>query len=271
MGELMFILRHRRFLRLCLAALILSLFCAACQPAATPTPQALAEDDLWVRDPAAIIFRADVVGGSLPELARMSETPVCTIYGDNRVVWVNVLDSSTYQVLYDRVSDEDIYRFLDYLTVRERIYTHQAGLADIDLEQFDPVYQTVLINVGGLEHRSDSFSDWDVDWFNRVTDACKTISRSPVLFVPRGAWLTVQPAQYTIEAPLMLWEADEQGLSLAAIAASAAPRWIEGPVVERLWDVLTTQPASLILNEGDGYYRFALQVPGISRDAPAPP
>lgn len=264
-------LRYRRLLRLCLTVLLLSLFSAACQPATTPTPQALAEGDLWVRDPATIIFRADVVGGSMPELARMSETPICTIYGDNRVVWVNVLDSSTYQVLYDRVSDEDIYRFLDYLTVRERIYTHEAGIADIDLEQFDPVYQTVLINVGGLEHRSDSFSDWDVDWFNRVTDACKTISRSPVLFVPRGAWLTVQPAQYTIEAPLMLWEASEEGLSLAEIAASNAPRWIEGPGLERLWDLLTTQPASLILADGDGYYRFALQVPGISRDAPAPP
>ena len=60
------------------------------------------------------------------------------------------------------------------------------------------------------------------------------------------------------------------GVSLASVAAGA-PQWISGSAASALWNTLHSLPSNLIFEEGDSYYQVALQVPGITRDAPPAP
>jgi hypothetical protein len=257
------------FRSLCIFMLTL----AACQfteeqQPSTPTRSPELID--WDRDPSAIVFRADVVGGP-QDITRQSEVPLCTIYGDNRVVWANELDAFHVEVLYDYLEDTAIDDFVSYLTVGERIYTFEARASEQDTDDIEPVVETVTINVHGQNHTADAFSGWDSDWFSRVLRACQRISQSPILFEPSGAWLIAETADYNIQSPTVGWNPEETNLSLAEVANSGQPRWIEGNNLLTLWNYLTTLPSNLLFLEGENFYNIALQVPGITRDSPPPP
>jgi hypothetical protein len=250
---------------------------AACQPLAQPTSipptQAGAEVIQWLRSPQTIVFRADITGGYRADDSRaLNEIPRCTIYGDNRVVWVNELGPFTIEVLHDIVSDDAIRAFIDYLTVEERIYTYGAGAAATGEGESLPVVEQVLLAVNAVEHRADGFSGWDADWFARVTRACQTISQAPVLFAPEGAWIIARETSFDLQAPIVQWvSATSTTLSLSALAESAEPRWLADANLPLLWNYLHTLPPNLLFAEGERYFELALQVPGVTRDAPPPP
>jgi hypothetical protein len=265
MGQTRSILRT---LRVLLSVIVLT----ACQTDqgqnSTPTrPASLIQ---WDGSPSNIVFQADVVGGP-QDITRVSEVPLCTIYGDNRVVWVNELDAFHVEILYDYVDDVAIEDFVVYLTVQERIYTYEAHAAEQEIGDLEPVVETVSINVNGQMHTADAFSGWDSQWFARVVRACKRISQSPILFEPNGAWLTVQVADYNFAAPTVNWNAQGANLSLAEVANSGQPRWIEDSNVVVLWNYLNTLPSNLLFLENNLFHQIAVQVPGISRISPPPP
>lgn len=256
---------------------------AACQSApAQPTPIPFtpsgAEIIQWLRSPQAVVFRADITAGvgaadaADNELSALNEIPRCTIYGDNRVVWVNELGPFTIEVLYDIVPDEVIRAFIDYLTVDERIYTYTTRADAASGGETLPVVEQVTLAVNGVEHRADGFSGWDADWFNRVTRACQTISGAPVLYAPEGAWITVREAAFDLQAPIVQWlPGAGTTLNLGALADASEARWLADVNLPLLWDYLHTLPPNLLFAEGDRYFEIALQVPGITRDAPAAP
>jgi hypothetical protein len=251
--------------------LLIGVITAACQfneqtQTSTPSPQPGLIG--WERSPTSIVFQADVVGGT-EDLARMSEVPICTIYGDNRIVWVNELDAFHVEILYDFLTDAAISDFIAYLTVQERIYTHEAYAAEQVSGDIAPVVEVVTISVNGQLHTADAFSGWDSEWFSRVANSCKRISQSPILYEPSGAWLTVATADYNMSVPTVNW--DGQSLILADFLSGGQPRWIEGAEMLSLWNYLNTLPSNLIFLQNNAFYRIALQVPGISRTSPPPP
>ncbi|MBZ0291438.1 MAG: hypothetical protein K8L99_02620, partial [Anaerolineae bacterium] len=152
----------------------------------------------WDRSPQTVVFRADVMGGNQgSEFLTRNEIPLCTVYGDNRVVWTNDLGDFNVQVLWDKVSDEQVQNFVSYLTVVERIYTFDARAAQQPPSDVKPTYEQLSLNVNGRQHVTDAFSDWDNDYFERIVDVCKTISSAPVLYEPTGgAWVSAQEVPY---------------------------------------------------------------------------
>lgn len=249
--------------------LILTLMLAACRPAAPATvvPTTLVN---WNRSPQAVVFRAEIVGGQSDFIAR-SVVPNCTIYGDNRVVWINELGAFQIQVLEDRLSDSVIDTFVQYLAAQERIYTFEARLQDIQTQaSVSPVVERVTLEVNDVLHQADSFSGWDVEWFPRVLRACKGLSGAPVLVAPSSGWLWAQSIPFSITPPVTTWNAAAMGLSLAS-ATDSAPHWISGAAASTLWNTLHSLPDNVIFEDGTNYYEVALQVPGVTRDAPPPP
>lgn len=222
----------------------------------------------WVRSPQQVIFRTDISASEDPWEYRHG-VPNCAVYGDNRVVWTNLLDSSQYEVLYDRVSDEAIGRFVEQMTVAQRIYTYQSPEQTPAAEPGVPILQTVYIDVNGLVHEADETSGWSQDWYARVTEACRTISQTPVLFVPTGGWLTIEETPLAPGAPTWVW--GDPAISLSEIAAGGQARWVMGDTAALVWTAMTTMPAALRFSEDGRYYRVALQVPGITRESPPAP
>jgi hypothetical protein len=244
---------------------VLVLLVAACQPAPNPSNPSIVT---WDRSPQAILFRADVIGGE-SEFHTRNAIPNCTIYGDNHLVWVNELGPFQIQVLEDRLTDEAISAFVQHLAVDERLYTYEAGLPDFDGAD-QPVVETVSIDVNDIEHHADSFSGWGADWFPRVLDACKNLSRAPVLVAPSSGWVSAQSVPFSMQPPLVTWDTARMGFSLAEVLGGTA-RWISGDGAGSLWNTLHALPSNTIFQDGDSYYQAALQVPGISRESPPAP
>jgi hypothetical protein len=252
--------------------LLITVITAACGTAQQPPPATPVVEGLiqWDRSPSSIVFRADVTGGSA-DISRLSEVPLCTVYGDNRVVWVNELDAFHVEVLYDTVTDAAINDFVSYLTVQERIYTYEALANQQEFSDPPPVVETVTLNVNGDSHTADGFSGWDSGWFARVLRSCKQISGAPILFEPTGGWVTVEPAEYNIQAPTVSWDAPDSTLNFAEVVESGQPQWVTGSDVLRLWNYLNSLPSSLRFLQAESYYRAALQIPGITRTSPPAP
>lgn len=248
--------------------LLLTLLLTACRTTpVTVTPTTLAT---WNRSPQAVVFRAEIVGGQ-SDFRALNAVPGCTIYGDNRVVWVNELGSFQIQVLEDRLSDSVIDTFVQYLAAQERIYTFEARLKTLQAQaDVNPVVEHVTLTVNAIEHEADSFGGWSADWFPRVLKACQTLSAAPVLVAPTSGWIYARSVPFSLAPPVAFWDAAKLGLSLSSVADGGA-HWITGAAASTLWNTLHSLPDNLIFEDGSTYYEVALQVPGVTRDAPPAP
>lgn len=226
----------------------------------------------WDRSPTTIVFRADVEGGSPEEefLAR-SEIPPCTVYGDNRVVWTNELGPFNTQVLWDKVTDDQIRQFVTDLQINRQFYNYDAKANLEPASATAPVVETLTLFVNGAVHKSDAFGGWDFDYYQQIVDACTQISTAPVLFEPTAGWVSVIAVPYDSDAPILPWDSQASGLDLAALAASGERRWVSDRNVPVLWNMIRTSPPRIQFIEGENQYSIALEVPGVTRNAPPAP
>jgi len=236
----------------------------------------------WDRDPLSVVFRADVVGGDdRDSIWRKNDVPLCTIYGDNRVVYASEIEgSSSFNVIWDTLTDQQISEFIGDLVVNKRIFTYDEGFTREVPSETMPVYERLVLNVNDSNHVTDSFADWvdnsagdiELAYFEGILNDCRNLATSPKLFEPTGAWLSVETTELDNNQPAILWEAEAAGLSFNEIIGNEAPVWIEGANVLILWEQLYNTAFSLQIAEGeDSYYLFALQVPGVTVDSPPAP
>lgn len=258
-----------RFVLFALMSLLIA-GCAGSVPAST-TPEFGANPAvIWDRNPDTIVFRAEVSGGSR-ELDFQSRNDVapCTVYGDNRVVWINDLGDFNTQVLYDQVSDDALRQFIDYVTLVDRIYSYPER-ASVQLpSQVAPIYEQLSINVAGRAFVSDAFAGWPADYFRTVSERCSNISQAPVLFEPTAAWVSAQEVEFSFEYPAFPWDAAAAGLSLAELAANGERRWVTDNNVRILWNLVRTSPAGFRILEADKMLQIAVEVPRVTRYSPA--
>ncbi|MBE2271219.1 MAG: hypothetical protein IAE80_23495 [Anaerolinea sp.] len=256
---------------LCLLIVVLTV--AACEPLTSSNSGQPATVDprifSWDRSPNAVIFSAETVGGQ-SDFRALSDIPLCALYGDNRLVWLNELGGFDFEVLYDGVGDSAIREFISYLTVTEAIYTHAWNFDNLfATAEVAPVVETVRLIVNGVEHRADSLSGWDAQWFTRVVTMCQRLASAPILFQPAGAWITAQPTPYSVQAPISVWDSTRMGFRLTDAAQA---RWVTGVPLLDLWNALRSLPGSLLYTEDQvTYYQIAVQVPGISVTSPPAP
>ena len=226
----------------------------------------------WDRSPTAVVFRADVGGGEFEDAFFLrNDVPPCTVYGDNRVVWTAQPFESSDQILWDRLSDEDIENFVSELTVARLFFTYSSG-ADLEpASETSPVVETLTLSVNEGTHTSDAFGDWPERYYEELLQLCQTISDTPVIYEPAAAWVAVQPAQYDPNVSELTWDGEVSGLDLAELAASEEPLWITDRNVKVLWNMIRAAPPDILFSQAGDYYQVALQVPGVTRDAPPAP
>lgn len=228
-------------------------------------------DVVWNRDPSQIVFQADVVGGALDEIEARNHVPLCTVYGDNRVVWVNPAGPDDTDILIDQISDDQMMTFVRSLIINERLYDYGDQPEPAVTRAVEPVVETIVLDVNNDPHKTDAFDGWERDLFTRILDRCRSISSTPVLFEPTAAWVTALQVEEDLTAPVVLWNPVDTGIDLAAIAASGEPRWVDAPIIPALWRTLADAPASVQFVEGDFSYRLALEVPNITASSPPVP
>jgi len=249
------------------------LLLAACQPVGVPTADPVGLPLGWQRSPDAIVFQADRLLAAPSSVEFDAAIPECTIYGDNRVVWVNYLDGITTQILGDFLTDAQIVGLIDALVTVGRLYTYQIPTPENPAATPPPLTITfaremLLLNVSGIRHVTDERSGWGEDYYNGALELCRRLATAPALVEPlAGAWLTVIPVPESTEQGVM-WDA-AAGLRLAD--ADSAAHWIGAELARRVWDYQRRLPNPVLFTEDSRSYRLALQVPGVSRWSPPPP
>ncbi len=225
----------------------------------------------WDRDPKTIVFRADVSGGSTDLFFAKSEVPPCTIYGDNHIVWTNELGVNNVQILEDRVSDDKIREFVNYVALNKQLYNFTAKADTIPLSDTPAVVETLNLFVNNVDHKTDAFGGWDINYYQEILLNCRQISSAAVIFVPTGAWISARAVDYDSEAPRQPWSAQANGLSLKELADSGQPKWITDRNVGVFWTMFLTAPKNIQFIEDELQYNVALEVPNITRNSPAAP
>lgn len=227
----------------------------------------------WLRDPLYVIFRADTVGGNPDPLEAALRVPECTIYGDERIVWMTLAQDGNFNVLFDVLTDETIQEFISWLAIDRKIYSYEEGFKNELPQRVTPVYQQLYVHVSGVVHVTDDFAGWEVGYYDEVVDRCKTLSRTPRRFQPEGAWLLAEFVEDTrfVTHPIIYWDAEAAGFSFSTMATDGSPQWVEGNVVRVLWQYLVETPGNVLFEDVFGRYRVAMQVPGVTLSAPPAP
>jgi hypothetical protein len=252
--------------------LILISLLAACQPGVevTTAPEQVVQ---WNKDPYAVVFRAEIIGGDNADAFFMlNDIPACTVYGDGRVVWVvEGSGNGTREVLFDFMSAEDMARFIVELGINRKFYDYKEGFPLQLPTASKPVYERLTLENNGVKYVSDSFSEWPYDYYNQSLQLCIQQAKTPRTFEPDGAWISAQEEPYDSRTPSLMWEPDAAGLSFFSLAGTQERRWLEGALVKILWQAIKDNGFDVQFGEADKYYRIALQVPGVTRDAPPAP
>ncbi len=240
----------------------------------------------WDRDETAVVFRADITGGTNADRIFMrSEVPLCTIYGDGRVVWTTESDEGM-QVLFDILPDEFIRTFIENLTVFRKIYAYNLIPDGPDPEETQPVELPTLqpitegaqpvveqleLTVNGVRHLVDSRSGWPADYFTDVLGDCTQLSKTPIAFEPDGGWISAEVREYDPDVPVITWDAEGSGLDLVQVAESGEPKWVAERVLLVLWVLAQQPPANLQFQQDDVTLHLAVEVPGVTRSSPPAP
>jgi hypothetical protein len=259
--------------RLLMSLAVLLMTATACGGAnpANNAPVSQSNPIDWDRNPKTIVFRADVTSGDTDPFLSLSEVPPCTVYGDNHVVWTNELGVNNVQILEDRVSDDKVREFINYVALTKQLYNYTAKADTIPLSGTKPVYETLSLFVNNVTHNTDAFGGWDYQYYQDIVLNCTRISSAPVLYAPTAAWLSARVVSFDSEAPRQPWDAKANNLSLKDLAASGQPKWITDRNVAVFWTMFLTSPKNMQFTEDDMQYNVAIQVPNITRDAPAAP
>lgn len=271
----------RRMFILSISSVLLLLALAACQPGApeaTPTPIGeVTRPELvglidWVRSPSTVVFRAEVVGGDQEQqfFAR-NDIPACTVYGDNRVVWTTTTSRSDDGVAYDLVSDEVIRTFVEELALTDQFFKYDAGLDALPTSEVTPVVERITLFVNGEVHTADSFGMWPLDFFQKMLVKCRSLSQSPIEFLPDGGWVSAQAVAYSSNAPSALWNSNIGLLNLQELAASTEPRWITGEAAHVVWQELRRGGLDFRFEQEGQQYNVVLDVPNVTRSSPPAP
>lgn len=258
----------RRLVQL-LFCLFLAVIVSACNGNSDGDSSNNPQEDLerltWDTSPETIIFRIDNITPTDSPARITNEIPLCTLWGDGRMV---VVDNtvSPEQALQTRLDDEAITAFIREV-INVGFYSWENDL--LEPASLNPAKESITLNLYNEPRTIERYSAWPVDGFERLWSLCREVA-GLVPLVPVGGWLTATEVPRDTALPAANWITGAP-FTLAELAQQTTPRWVESPLIDEfIWQLLRST-SNVQLLEADKAYEVALQVPGVSRDSlPAP-
>lgn len=250
---------------------ILPLLLAACGGNNTVAPGRAGDDMInWVNDPSHIVFQIDVVGGP-DQFEERNDVPLCTIYGDSRIVWTADSQPGQTIVLFDILDPVRVRDFILGLTENYNIYDYESLIDRQSPTEEQPVYEQITVNVNNTQHTTDGFDDWPTDYFREILQECRNLSQQPARFEPTGGWMDAAYADYDPDATIIDWNADASGINLFQLVESDEMLWIDNDVLPFLWYTMVNSPRNRLFMQNDQAFQVSFQVPNVHRNAPPAP
>lgn len=252
---------------------VLLLISACGSTPSTPVPAQTAQPTVpafsWDQKPGVILVRFDRAITGESAVDAMNRLPLCSLYGDGYLRWINPAPPLGEEVFEARISEATVRSFIDYL-IREQRY---FSIPDYASRQLPPTGKfatdSVTLNINNEARIVRSYGVWPQNEFNTMLDKCTHLSSEPVAYLPTGAWLYVQPVAGSPD-PIISWSVSA-GFRLGDVAAAGKPMWISGEVLGFVWNTLHRTLGTVQWVEDDKAYKLGLQVPGVSRESLPPP
>ncbi|MBI5931458.1 MAG: hypothetical protein HY862_19270 [Chloroflexi bacterium] len=220
----------------------------------------------WDRSPDTIILRMDDQANYEPQAYFDNDIPLCTLWGDGRLVWVNLL-SGRSEVLEARLTDDQIRGLIETI-IRTGFYDWENDIVPPGTD--NPVLQSLTLNLFDSSQTVERYSPWPANGFATLFDTCANLAETRASVLPTGGWMKAYEVEVDQNAKVIPWPRTAP-FTLAELASSGTPRWIETPWAEFIWTNVTRESGSVQVREEGKAYLVSLQVPGISRDAPPAP
>lgn len=254
-----------------LFALVGMMLLSACEDEADEPEQPQSTLFEWNRSPDTIIFRMDQIVPSASPIETRNAIPVCTLWGDGRLVLLTEGDNE--EVVTEAFLSEDQMRSFIEDVIGTGFYGWEDDLISPNIAH--PVRESIVLNLYSEVRKVERFSDWPADGFARLLDLCNSVSQQRQVVIPEGGWLTAYNVPVDNRMPNVNWAwRSEVVESLFELAADGNPVWIEGPLVEVIWSLIRQDGRIQFREIHDGQlyaYRVTLTVPNVSRDSlPAP-
>ncbi len=224
----------------------------------------------WPNDPNFVVFQIDIVGGP-DDFDDRNDIPLCTIYGDGRIVWLGDSQPGQTLVLFDLLNPEIVRNFVLNLAINYDIYDY-SNLAEVQpLGEQRPVYEQIRLNLTNQTHTTDGFENWPASYFTEVLSECQNLSVRPAQFEPAGGWMSATLANNSTDATIIDWNAEASGINLAQLTVSRQRLWVDNEVLPIMWNIVVSSPRNRVFRQDDIFYQVAFEVPNIHRSAPPVP
>lgn len=224
----------------------------------------------WDKNPASIVFRADAEVNNEPLAPALNRLPLCTLYGDGHLVWINQIQGGGEEVLEAYIDDQRIRRFLEFV-IRDMRFFDMPNYADSQLPPDGlALVETLSLNTGGQVRTLRNYSIWPEDRYVNILNACKGMTSAPASYLPRGGWVTVREAGTDRSAVQIRWPVTAS-FRMADVAAADRALWVSDASVRVLWNSIRQSNRTAQFVEGEKVYDVIVQVPLISRDSPPAP
>lgn len=257
--------------------ILLAVILTACAPGGSPVSRMtddaaapVSERIDWDRSPDAVIFRVDsgTTGGD-PASIR-NAVPLCTIFGDGHIVWVNP-GIMPEEVLEDRLDEATMRAFLEEVVLAGFYYWEPQIIGTPAPAAGSLLREYILLALFGEPHMVTADSNWPPNAFADLLARCRGLSTTPVLYVPTGAWVSAMPVPEEIHLPAISWAGYAvrfPDVRLVDIPPEK-PRWVTGDLAAAAWNL--ARQGRLHIREEGIVYRLLVEVPGLQPAAPAAP
>jgi hypothetical protein len=220
----------------------------------------------WDRSPDSILLRVDQIATFESEAYTINALPLCTIWGDGRLVMLNYL-GNTSEVLEARLSDEQIREVIENM-IGFGFYSWEDDIIPAGAE--DPTLESVSLNLFDNPKTVERYNDWPTDGFSQILQLCQGSSPTRATVIPNGGWVSASVLNsFDDNGNLLDWPRNAP-FTMADLASSDEPRWVEGAWAQEIWNITREISTVQVLENGIAY-EIAMEVPDISRTSqPAP-
>lgn len=220
----------------------------------------------WDPDPETQVVSATFCCGLASELLKNNYLPQAQIYGDGRIIWTLEASDGKRNVMQGRLTSEQMAGLLQSAVNAgffgwDELYTDPLSPSDLPS-------QCLSIQLVDQSRRVCEYYQGAPPAFHDLYDRlAQGAGASGTPYTPENGYLTAYPIDKP-DGPAQTWDADGLGLSLAQAVSGA---WVEGPALEKAWELVNDSPWGGITQEGEAFYQITLQIPVVSMYQPPMP
>jgi hypothetical protein len=249
-----------------LFAAFIALAAAACGALNPPSPTPAAA---WNADPQAVVIRATLCCGFVPQAYALNYIPDATVWGDGRIVWAQPGNDGARRVLEARLTSDEMQALLRR-ALDDGFFGWQESYADYSVT--DLPSKCLSVEITGQSKTVCEYYRGAPEAFHALyAHVAGGAGASGAEYVPDKGYLTAYPQSFpNPPAPneVFHWPAGSLDFSLKEAEGG---KWIEGEALKLAWRVVNGNVWANVAQDGDQYYQLVVQVPGLSQNAPPEP